>query len=509
MIADQNKIIQQFLPRVIYWCAAGLLTLLTSSQLAIRPQQTLIALGLLALLLIMFKNPRFGLGLMLLLTIAGELIRIPLGPSNGILLTDIFIPLLILAWIARNISGRQNQMPERKSSNSLPASDSAGKQNPLPPPDSAGTKNLMQKSAITLPFILFIVMASLSLVQSLAFLAPAEVMGSSLYLIRFLQYGLLFFITLQTVRTPKQIQAIIKIMAVSALLLALAGFVQLSVYPDLAALEEQGYDPHINRLVSTWLDPNFVGGFLAYMVSILLGMMLHAPKLKSKMLLLTVMAVLGAALFFTFSRSAYLALAAGIIIISLLKSRKILIISLALFIIGLGVSPRAQERVAELAQSVTSLTSSSAETPDPTAKLRLQSWRQTLQLIQKRPLLGSGYNTLRAVNYQEGYIKDKEIHSGSGSDSSLLTILATTGILGFIPFLLLYILPLKTAFRAWRDKKIPASFRGFSLGLMGGIAALLVHSVFVNSLLFPSIMIFFWISLGLLERIKKTSTPDA
>lgn len=466
MIAESKNITQHFLFQVIYWLAGIGAMVMTIAGIISQPEQTMVVLGLLVFFFLALKNQRFGMYVVMLVPLVGELVRLPIGPANGILISDAVIPLLVLSWIITNIRGKHSSMPRMK---------------------------------LAFPFLLFIVVAGLSLLQSLIFLSVSEVMSGSLYLIRFLQYGFLYFITLQTVETEAQVRTFLKVLTASALLLAVAGFIQLMIYPDLAALEEQGYDPHINRLVSTWLDPNFVGGFLAFVITLLLGITLHAKKNSNKFWLLCIIALLGAALFLTYSRSAYLALAAGIFIVSLLQSRKILIIALTLFLVGLALSPRAQERVGELAQSVTSLISSSADTPDPTAKLRLQSWGQTWQIIQKRPLLGSGYNNLRAINYQEGFIKEEDVHSGSGSDSSLLTILAATGILGLTPFMLLYFIPLKTAFTVWRNKKKSPLTRGYGLGIVGGVIALFIHSVFVNSLLFPSILLFTWISFGLLE----------
>lgn len=473
MIAEQKSTIQYFLAKAIYWLIGASLAVFFILNLFAKPDQALIGLALLIFLLLTIKNQRFGLSIILLLPLAGELIRLPIGPENGVLIADVVIPFFVLGWIIKNII----------------------------------KKDSMPKASLAVPLLLFVTVASLSLLQSLIFLSLSEVISGSLYLIRFLQYGFLYFIVLQTVQTTKQVKMVLKILTLSAFLLALAGFIQLIVYPDLAALEELGYDPHINRLVSTWLDPNFVGGLLAFVMSILLGITLHTKKNTHIVGLLCIMAFLGAALFLTFSRSAYLALIAGVFLISLFQSRKILLIAIILFSLGLMASPRAQERVGELAQSATSLIFSSVDTPDPTAKLRLESWGQTWQLIQKRPLIGSGYNNLRSVNYQEGFIKDLDVHSGSGSDSSLLTILATTGIMGFIPFLFLYLIPLKTAFTTWRNKKIPAFSRGYSLGMTGGIAALFIHSIFVNSLLFPQILIFLWISFALLETLSREK-PD-
>ena len=384
--------------------------------------------------------------------------------------------------------------------------------------------------SIKLCVFLFTIAAALSLLQSLLFLTPGEVISGSMYLVRWIFYALLYFVTYNTIKSQKDFKNIITALTLSAVLLAIIGFIQLAVYPDLAELEEDGWDPHINRLVSTWLDPNFLGGLFAFIISILTGLALHTKKTTHKLLLTAPILILLVALFLTYSRSAYLSLAAGIFVISLIKSRKLLIIALILLTIGLAASDRARERTGELMKSVTAIFTETAQTPDPTARLRIESYNQTLYLIEKRPLLGVGYNNLRAVNHQEGFVTAQDIHSAGGSDSSLLTILATTGIIGLIPFILIYIFALRAAWQNMRRPTLlfsaskarsssevcnapvarpcstevcdslctpPCSTDGLQLGLFGGSIALLVHSLFVNSLLYSPILIYFWIALGL------------
>ncbi|MCA9374270.1 O-antigen ligase family protein [Candidatus Peregrinibacteria bacterium] len=479
MIAEPNKITQQFLPKVIYWILGGLIASTAAILFMTQPEQVALLILFGSIFFLTVKNTRLGLHIALLLPLFGELVRLPITSSTTVLVSDAIIPVIIAAWIFKNLT-------------------------------SAQTKSIFndQSKNISLALIIFVVVAGLSLLQSLTFLSFSETLGGSLYLVRYLQYALLYFITLQSIETEEQKKAVITTMTISAIGLAIAGFIQLVVYPDLADLEQFGYDPHINRLVSVWLDPNFVGGFLSFIVSILLGIGLHTHKNKSKVGIFTIIAILSAAIFLTYSRSAYLAFAAGVFIISLLKSRKILLITIALFLVGITVSDRAQERVGELTQSIIALAGDSVDTPDPTAALRLESWRQTWSLIEKRPILGSGYNNLRTVNHQEGFTKEESTHSGSGSDSSLLTIGATTGILGFIPFILIYIFALTSSFQIWRNNKNTPLNRGYALGILGGMFALLVHSIFVNSLLFAPILLFFWIALALLQSPPKEQSTS-
>ena len=83
----------------------------------------------------------------------------------------------------------------------------------------------------------------------------------------------------------------------------------------------------------------------------------------------------------------------------------------------------------------------------------------------------------------------------SGGDSSLLNVLAMTGLLGFAPFLALYLLLAK---KAWDLRRT-----GYGLGFLSALCGLFVHCIFVNSLLFPLFMAPFWISAGLLGSTRE------
>jgi O-antigen ligase len=420
----------------------------------------------------MIIKPKWALKAILFLPLVGELYRLPIGPDNGLIVTDLIIPLFSGIWCFKKL---------------------------------LENKKTTHKSKLVLPLFLFSAAAIFSLSLSIISLPIKEVLLGSTYLIRYISYALLAFIVIDEIENEKEARSLINCIIAAGVLIAVAGFIQLIVYPDLKALEEYGWDPHINRLVSTWLDPNFVGGFLAMVISIALSLALTTKKLSQKIGLLTIIAILGLGLFFTYSRSAYVALAVSLFIIGLLRSRIMIVTCIILFIIGVNTSERAAERVEGLVTSAQSLIFQSAQNPDPTARLRIKSWEQTLSLIQKRPIQGSGYNTLKYVNYQEGFVQNTDIHSASGSDASLLTILATTGILGFIPFLWMHFLILKSSWKAWRGTNKNSLTQGFSLGLFAALLGLLTHSLFVNSLLFAPILLYLWISVGIQEKLAQIS----
>ena len=475
------------LAAILYWTAVTLAALGLAYGIATRTDLTVgILTGILAILIVR-KKMLWGIIAVLFLPVVGELYRLPFGPDNGTLMSDVAIGAIVLVWLIGKINAHVRN-----------------KRSP--------TRTAAPQSTFTKPLAIFTAVAVFSLLVSLSFLTFAEVTAGSMYLIRLIEYVMFGIITTDTVRAPtpanahprtpaqnSPAQKLLTAMVIASLLIAIAGFIQLVVYPDLGKLEEFGWDPHQNRLVSTWLDPNFIAGFLTFMLAIVSGITLYTKSLIKKTGLVIILATLAVALFLTYSRSGYLAAAAALGIIGIFKSRKLLIGGILVGVIALNFLPRAQERVDDLAHSINSFIFNSSENPDPTARLRIVSWNQTFDLIQQRPLLGTGYNTLKYVKYNAGFVANTDVHSASGSDSSLLTILATTGILGLIPFLLLYWNALKLAVQNWKNKKLPLLWQGYGLGIFAGTIGLLVHSLFVNSLLFPQIMIFFWIGLGLLS----------
>lgn len=277
--------------------------------------------------------------------------------------------------------------------------------------------------------------------------------------------------------------------------LAIAGFIQLKLVPDFSYFAANyGWDPHYGRVLSTWFDPNFLGGFLGFILLLMAGHFFDEKNRFRQAALVLMGLVILAALYATLSRSAYLLLATGLLVFGLVKSPKTLVVGALAIAILIPISERAQDRIVDLISSIQSVTSETYTLPDPSARLRLGSWQGGIDLFLDSPLIGQGYNRYKFAALEEGILSDAEAHHASGSDSSLLTILATTGILGFLPFFSLYLVLAAHALRHRKD--------GFSAGFLAGLCGLFIHSIFVNSLLLPVFMAPFWLAAGLLPPLR-------
>jgi len=326
----------------------------------------------------------------------------------------------------------------------------------------------------------FIGVALLSLLANFPTLELDAVLKAGLYLARFTIYGGLLFTLPIFVETQKIQNYVWKCLFATVLLTAFLGFLQLKFFADFEklGLDEMGWDPHKGRLTSTWLDPNFVGGYFAFAVAILTSHFLKNPK---KQILPAVGIIfLTVALYFTLSRSAYLALAVGLSVVALFQARWLILAGILSLLLILGSGTRASERIWDMGESFLALFGSQTTTLDPTSRLRLENWTEGLEVVAENPILGTGYGTYAEVQWQEGNLTDQDAHSASGADSSLLTVWATTGTLGLI-FFLGFLATLAT--RLWYLRRSP-----FALGVLAGLGSIFVHSFFVNSLFFTLIL---------------------
>lgn len=409
--------------------------------------------------LLIFLNLEAGLILILGSLLLGQLVRLPLpGGESQFLPNDLLIPCLLLFWLGHKFLSRHFRL--------------------VPTP-------------LDLPLFFFLAMALISLIWGSRNLLLRETLTSSLYLIRFAEYALLFYVVSDLAQSQTWVKRYLKFLLVITLALAALGFLQYIFIPDFSALAAQGgWDPHVQRLLSTWLDPNFMGGFFVFVLSFVISFYLYSKSKKEKVALLVCGAVLLAALLLTYSRSASFAFLIVLTLIGILKSRQALIFGLIILVLLTIFSERLQSRLA----GATSL--------DVTARYRLSSWRNTLEIIRVHPFLGVGYNTFRYAQLAAGTLGPQSSHSDFGSDSSFLTIMATTGVFGFGAYLWLLGACFWLSWCSFRKGRSDLE-RALGLGFCAALGGLLVHAQFTNSLLYPFFLEIIWFVLACLCFLQK------
>lgn len=403
----------------------------------------------------------------LLLLIPGLLARISVGGA-GILATDILVPLFALVWVGKKIIFHEK----------FPKCD-------------------FIIAGFSFVFVAFITW----LIGAWDLDIFAKILSFS-YIVRIITMLIIgwaaseFFVqksetTNHKLQTAKE-KFFKRFFLISGVVIFL-GFIQFIFVPDISFWStEGGWDPHVGRLLGTWLDPNYLAGFLGFLLPVIVGV--WYKKRNFWLFLLGIMALV--ALFLTFSRSGYVAAVIGLGMFFLLRDWKVLLLAVLLVAFGLAMSDRAQQRVEELSGTVASIVFQDTAEIDPTATLRIQNWIKSFDLWKEYPVVGVGYNTYRWRAAEEGVV-DESFFSAGGADGTHLTVLVTTGIIGFMAYIwFLWTLFWNPIRRWWRTKD--ERQLGFAMGFM----SLFIHSFFVNSLFFPLIFLPVIVIAGVLQPKK-------
>lgn len=330
------------------------------------------------------------------------------------------------------------------------------------------------KARLTKPLLIFSSIAAVSLLVNLVNLKPDELLISALYLLRWIAYaGVYISIINLDSSFKKKIPAMIT--AMGAVVVGI-GLLQYFLYPNLRNLYYLGWDEHLYRLFSSFLDPNFAGAFLVLYLIFVLGIFIRNKS--SVYGLISVVTLVSTIL--TFSRSAYLMLFVGLLVSLFLYGKKKLILGfIGLFLVSIvivSVAGRGNEGT-----NLLRITSTQARFP---------SAQNALTIFSKNPILGVGFNAYEFATIKYGLSKTSKFpnHSAAGTDNSFLFVLATMGVVGLISYLYLWFRVLSVS----RKSK-------YSAVLTASVIALFVDSLFINSLFYIFIMLWMWILLGLSE----------
>lgn len=253
------------------------------------------------------------------------------------------------------------------------------------------------------------------------------------------------------------------------------GLLQLWLYPDLRNLEYIGWDPHYLRVFSTVFDPNFAG--IVFALSIVLGLSLTGIYSKYKRAIGLGISILFVALIFTYSRSSYAGIIAGMVVwLASTKSYRALAIFLGVFLFSVLFLPyRGWE-----SQDLLRTTSAAA---------RIGSMRMGWEMFTTSPVFGVGFKQERVLPD----VVHVPVQRTGSIDTSLLYVLAALGIPGFLAYVSIWARLFQTGVRVMRQSPLGPL-------LYTSVITLLVHGVFTNSLLYPWAMVWIWTIAGVTEQ---------
>jgi O-antigen ligase len=318
------------------------------------------------------------------------------------------------------------------------------------------------------PILLFSAIGLISLLLNFSNLGITNLLASSLYLVRWIAYALIYVIVSEF--EPKFKNKIAYSLLIAGSIVVALGYIQFFFYPSLRNLYYLGWDEHLYRMFSSFLDPNYAGAFFAifflYTIAFLREYLANKKLIKS--LLISLIALFTfIALYLTYSRSALIMLLIGVIIyLCLIGKKKFIALAIVLIFLSIFILPKSFTT-----EGTNFLRAVSSEA-------RIKSAQEALKVIQSSPIYGVGFNAYRYAGNRLGIVTGLDwqaSHGGAGTDNSFLFVLATTGIIGLIIYLNFLYKIIRLGLSNIKRNKYAAV-------LVSSLVGLLISSLFINSL---------------------------
>jgi putative inorganic carbon (HCO3(-)) transporter len=253
----------------------------------------------------------------------------------------------------------------------------------------------------------------------------------------FVAYALVYFLSLQFAGEKGRVFRLAQVLFWSSSIVAIYGLLQ---YAGVVALPPDLPWDETNRAFSTYGNPNMLGGFLIFAVTVALGLALHERKALWRLVYWLGFGVSGLALLVTFTRGAWIGGAFGLVLLGIIAWRQRTKMS------RVDWAPAAAFGAAGTALVIRSLSSATEVTNfakrmasifdfgSGSGQTRTEIWQAAGRAIKDRPLFGWGSDTFGLVFSKfkpVEYVRDAGGASGADNAHNYPLHLASgLGILG-------------------------------------------------------------------------------
>ncbi len=423
------------------------------------------SVALVVILLSIFKSPVIGVYFLFPLlpyqNIFEKIKHIPLGKD----LNDLIIMAVLIGWLLKEKSQSVKNIDKSVFTEGKP---------------------IVQKPIIFLSILTFLGFIIGSLNEGAAFDLH------NTYLVDWKNYMLLpliWFLTFKNLKDKKQIMVLTILLILG--LLGAANYFR----GNLQWMNTWHFSHKARNMMTglfVYLGANHYGAFFAHFVFIPMSLILFTKSLTKKIILAFVMSLVVYCIIYTYSRGAYIALLAGILFIGFVKDKRILPLLLLFFIFWRSLVPiSVVERI--------DMTQNEEGELENSAAIRVALWNAAIDMFQKSPLIGTGFNTFRYV-YQDSVWLD--------THNYYLKMLAELGILGLL--VLLYLL--YSAFmEGWTLYTSTSDwfYKAMGLGFCACVLSVAITNAFGNRWSYLSLGSYFWVFMGITSKIRHLVKSEA
>lgn len=311
-----------------------------------------------------------------------------------------------------------------------------------------------------------------------------NVKGSFFYLLKYLEYFLLFFMVSNNLRSIKQAKIFVFFLILTCMLVSLHGYAQIPSGERLSApFEGQGG------------EPNTLAGYLLLMMALILGLALSTEDKQHRLMFLGCFGFTVVPFLLTLSRGAWLGFLPMFLTFILMSKRHriplcVAFVSMLLltpYVLPKKVHERVQETfVADRTYKVFGKRINLSES----AGARIDAWQTAFRNVSRRPLFGYG------------------VPAGNVVDNQYTRVLSETGIIGLITFLWLISRLFGAAGYSLRNTQGSVFAQGLSLGFIAGLIGLLTQSFTAATFIIVRIMEPFWFIAAIVVMLPDLSVME-
>jgi O-antigen ligase len=184
-----------------------------------------------------------------------------------------------------------------------------------------------------------------------------------------------------------------------------------------------------------------------------------------------------AALLLTMTRGAWIGVIAGLAAVCLLLRSRVLALATAIALAVMLLYSHAYRNDQGRTLAVDSF---ATEQADRNVATRLVLWDMSWHMFLDHPILGVGMGdyTIEA----QKRLAARHVRTTVDSHNIYLQVLATRGLLGFIPFVAYFVVLIAALWRLWKRAPAGSLARHYAVGALGATAALLVGALTENNI---------------------------
>lgn len=322
------------------------------------------------------------------------------------------------------------------------------------------------KTSLNWPIAAFFAAGVFSFVGAYTRFGISNVLISLLHFVKFFEYVSIYFIVISVVNNFNQIRKFFLMSLITVTFVAVLhlGILITHGHFSFTSPPPAEFQVMYIRIMHAFVSEAVLGTYYCFFLSFLMVILLDTKDFQAKIALILLVALISLVLFNTFSRSAYIGIAASFLILAMLKEKRFFLILLLMVVFSpIYMQSAVLERITLTIQAL-----QPKLLLDESAAVRLTLWRKAFLVFLNNPIFGTGYWTCR-------WALPGEAHS------YYLARLLETGIVGFSIFCWLIIRMFKNAIMLM--KKADTDFlKSLGLGYIMGLASILAVCFFSEPL---------------------------